>query len=101
MMYALLGLFLGALTRSTAGSIAVLAAVWYLVPLIVHHFPEPWNKRLGSLLPDALAGQIAGTGNPDSIYGSMLPPLAALAVMAAYIAVPYGLAVLRVNRCDA
>ncbi|GIH71825.1 ABC transporter permease [Sphaerimonospora thailandensis] len=100
-MFALLGLFLGAITRSAAGSIAILVAVWHLVPIVVSHLPAPWDERIGSLMPAALAGQLAGVGNPDSVYGSLLPPLVALAVMAAYVAVPYGLAALRLNRGDA
>ncbi|WP_055480266.1 ABC transporter permease subunit [Sphaerimonospora mesophila] len=100
-MFALIGLFLGTLTRSAAGSIAILVAVWYLIPIVVNHLPAPWHERIGSLVPSALTGQLAGTGNPDSVYGSLLSPPVALAVMAAYVAVPYGLAALRVTRRDA
>lgn len=100
-MFALLGLCLAAITRSTVAAVAVLVAVWYVVPIVADHVPAPWNERVGSVLPGALAGQLAGTGNPQSLGGALLPPLAALAVMVAWVAVPYGVAAVLLARRDA
>ncbi|ETK35179.1 ABC transporter permease subunit [Microbispora sp. ATCC PTA-5024] len=99
--FALLGLFAGAIARSTAAAVAVLVAIWYVIPIVANNVPAPWDERLGSVLPGALAGQIAGTGNPYSVGGSLLSPLAALAVNAAYVLVPYGLAAAALTRRDA
>ncbi|WP_432927544.1 ABC transporter permease [Microbispora sp. CA-135349] len=100
-MFALLGLCLAAITRSAVAAIAALVAVWYVLPIIVGNIPAPWNERIGSILPGALAGQLAGTGNPQSLGGALLSPLAALAVMAAYVAVPYAVAAVLLARRDA
>ncbi|MBX6383664.1 MAG: ABC transporter permease [Microbispora sp.] len=100
-MFALIGLCLAAITRSAVAAIAVLAAVWYVLPLVAFNLPAPWNERIGSVLPGALAGELAGTGNPYSVAGSLLSPPAALAVMAAYVAVPYAVAAVLLARRDA
>ncbi|RGA06557.1 ABC transporter permease [Microbispora triticiradicis] len=100
-MFALLGLGLAAVTRSAVAAIAVLVAVWYVVPLVAFNLPAPWGDRLGSVLPGALAGELAGTGNPGSVGGSLLSPGAALVVMVAWVAVPYGVAAVLLTRRDA
>ncbi|MFD0662172.1 ABC transporter permease subunit [Thermocatellispora tengchongensis] len=92
-VFALFGLGLGAILRSTPGALSTLAGLWYVLPIVVNNLPEPWHEWVGSVLPGALAGQLAGTGNPNSVYGSSLPPAAALAVMAAYAVVPLAVAV--------
>jgi ABC-type transport system involved in multi-copper enzyme maturation permease subunit len=101
MVFALVGLALAALTRSATAAIATMAALWYLLPLIVYHLPAPWNARIGSVVPGALPGQLAGTGNAHSVYGALLSPLGALAVMAAYALVPLGMAGAAMTRRDA
>ena len=99
-MFALLGLCLAVITRSAVAAIATLVAVWYVLPIVGYNLPAPWGDRVGSILPGSLAGQLAGTGNPDLVAGALLPPLAALAVMAAYVAVPYGVAAVLLARRD-
>jgi hypothetical protein len=101
MVSALLGLSLGTLTRSAAASIATLAALWYVLPIVAFHLPPSWHAWLGSLMPGALAGELAGTGNPDSVYGSVLSPAGALAVMAAYVVLPLAAAALLIGWTDA
>ena len=100
MVFALIGFGLGAVLRSTAGAIVALVAVWHIVPLLLRALPAPWDGRIGSLMPGALAGELAGTGGRDSIYGAMLPPLGALALMAAYIAMSVGAAAISIGRRD-
>ncbi|MEU7878527.1 ABC transporter permease [Microbispora bryophytorum] len=99
-MFALLGLCLAAITRSAVAAVTALVAVWYVLPIIVNNIPAPWNERIGSILPGALAGQLAGTGNPQSLGGALLSPLAALAAMAAWVAVPYAVAAVLLARRD-
>lgn len=101
MVFALIGLGVGALLRSTAGAIVVVAVLWHVVPIILQTLPAPWHDRLTSLLPVTLPDEIAGTGGQHSIYGTMLPPAAAFAVMAAYVAVPLGAAAIVIARRDA
>ncbi|WP_283136344.1 ABC transporter permease [Rhizohabitans arisaemae] len=100
-VFALLGLGLGVLTRSAAGSIAIVVALWHPLPIIVANLPEPWSEWLGSLMIAALPGQIAGTGNENSIFGDRLPPPIALVALLAYAAVPLALAAFTITRRDA
>jgi ABC-2 type transport system permease protein len=99
--FAMIGLGLGAITRSALATVVVLAMLWYIVPLISFHLPDPWNAWIGSLLPGALAGELAGTGNTGSVFSGSLPPWAALTAMAVDALAPLAAAVLVVRRRDA
>ncbi|GIL31279.1 ABC transporter permease subunit [Actinocatenispora comari] len=88
LLFALLGLSLGTLTRSAAGTIPVLVLLWYILPIVANLLPQPWHGRIGSIVPDSLPGQLAGVGNDHSVYGALLPPWGAALAMAAWIAVP-------------
>ncbi len=99
-MFALLGLSLGAITRSALASIVALAVVWYVAPLLAQRLPPPWADWLMSLLPGALAGQLAGTGNANSIFASSLPPWLALVAMVGYALVPLAAATRIIDRRD-
>ncbi|MCK2219781.1 ABC transporter permease subunit [Actinomadura sp. ATCC 31491] len=99
-VFALLGLGLGALLRSAAGAIAAIAGLVYVVPIIIGNIPEPWSERLGSIMIGALPHQIIGDGNASSVYGSLLSPAAATAVLVAYAALPLLAAVWTMRRRD-
>ncbi|MFI7125464.1 ABC transporter permease subunit [Nonomuraea sp. NPDC050153] len=99
--FALLGLGLGALFRSTAASIATLAGLVYVIPMIIGNIPEPWSERLGSVMIGALPREITGDIITTSVYGSLLPPAAAAAVLVAYALVPLLAATWLVRRRDA
>ncbi|MEW1842779.1 ABC transporter permease [Nonomuraea angiospora] len=99
--FALLGLGLGALFRSTAASIATLASLVYVIPMIIGNIPEPWSERLGSVMIGALPREITGNLITTSVYGSLLPPAAAAAVLVAYAALPLAGAMWLVSRRDA
>lgn len=99
--FAVLGLTLGAILRSTVGAVACVVALLYVIPLVTQALPAPWDKRVNSVALDSLAGQIAGTGNPHSIYGSVLSPLAAGLVMAGYVVIPLAVAAVLIARRDA
>ncbi|XVQ14363.1 ABC transporter permease subunit [Spirillospora sp. CA-255316] len=100
-VYALLGLGLAALLRSTAGAIVGLVLPWYMLPIFTGLLPDPWGKRVSSFMPDALPEQIVGGSNANSVYGSLLPPVAAVAVALAYAILPICVAAYVLNRRDA
>ncbi|TDC04995.1 ABC transporter permease [Nonomuraea longispora] len=87
-VFALLGLGLGALMRSSAGAIAILVGLVYVIPMIIGNIPEPWSERLGSVMIGALPREITGDTITTSVYGSLLPPALAAAVLVAYAALP-------------
>ncbi|MEV0196604.1 ABC transporter permease subunit [Nonomuraea sp. NPDC050691] len=87
-VFALLGLGLGALTRSTAGAVAVLVGLAYVIPMIVGKLPSPWKDWLGSMMISALPREMSGAPFKSSVYGTSLSPAAAVAVLAAYALVP-------------
>jgi hypothetical protein len=99
-VFALLGLGLGAILRSTAAAIAILVGLVYVIPMIIGNIPEPWSERLGSLMLGALPREITGDLITTSVYGSLLPPAAALAVLIAYAALPLLTAAWLVRRRD-
>ena len=99
--FALIGLGLGAITRSGLATVVVLALVWYIVPLVAAHVPAPWNEVLSSLVPGALAGQLAATGNENSVFSALLAPWQAALVMLGYAVVSPALGAAALVRRDA
>jgi ABC-type transport system involved in multi-copper enzyme maturation permease subunit len=99
--FAVVGLSLGVILRSTIGAVVCVVLLLYVIPMVSQGLPAPWDKRVNSVALDSLAGQIAGSGNANSIYGSLLSPLAALAVMIAYVVVPLAAAAALIQRRDA
>ncbi|MFC7588752.1 ABC transporter permease [Nonomuraea antimicrobica] len=73
-VFALLGLALGALLRSTAGAMAIIVSLVYVIPMIIGQLPEPWSEFFGSLMIGALPQEVIGGSNANSVYGSLLPP---------------------------
>lgn len=100
-VFALLGLSLGVLLRSTAGTLVSVVFLWHVLPLLVFHLPRPWSERVGSVMPGGLPAQMAGLGADNSIYGDLLSPGAATALLLAYALVPLGSAALVLARRDA
>lgn len=100
-MFSLVGLGLGACTRSGIASVVSLALLWYVGPLIATHTPPPWSAWLSSLVPGALAGELAGTGNANSVFGAALTPIQALVAMLLYAFGPLIAGGVAVTRTDA
>jgi ABC-2 type transport system permease protein len=100
MVFALIGLGVGTLLRSTAGAIVVVVGLWHIGPVLLRLLPAPWAERIGSLMPAALVEEIAGSGGQNSIYGKGLPPAVAVMVLAAYVAVLLGAAAFALTRRD-
>lgn len=99
-VFALLGLGLAAITRSTVASIAILVVLWYPLPIVVGNLSQPWHGRIGSCLMGGLARQIAGIRDEHTVFGTLLPPAAALAVLAGYAVVPLAVATVLMRRRD-
>ncbi|MDL4770618.1 MULTISPECIES: ABC transporter permease [Thermomonosporaceae] len=100
-VYALLGLALAVLLRSTAGAIVSIAFLWHILPVIVVNVPAPWDARIGSVMLSGLAAQVTGDTGKGSIYGTLLPPGAALVILLAYAVVPLAAAAYTLGRRDA
>jgi ABC-2 type transport system permease protein len=99
--FAMIGLGLGAISRSALASVVSLVLLWYIGPLLANHVPQPWSAWLTSLVPGALAGQLAGTGNAHSVFGAALPPWAAFGTLLVYTVVPLAVAMIAITRRDA
>lgn len=99
-VFAALGVGLGAVLRSTAAAVACLVAISYVVPVVAGSLPEPWSERVGSVLPGALPRAIVGADRTGSVYGSLLPPAAATALLAAHAVVPLLAAWWAIHRRD-
>jgi ABC-2 type transport system permease protein len=88
---ALVGLGLGAATRSTTAAIAALVALLFVIPALSLFVPPPWGGRLAAVTLPGLAGAGEGAmailaGGPAGAGRQQLSPLAALLAMAGYIA---------------
>jgi hypothetical protein len=101
-VYALLAVGLAVLLRSSAAAIVGIVVLWYPLPMLTGFLPDPWGKRVAAFVPDALPGQIVGDGaNASSVYGDVLSPAAAAALMAAYALLPLCVAAAVMKRRDA
>lgn len=93
MVVALVGLGLGAAIRSTAGAIVSVAALVFVIPGLVRLLPSPLSDQVAAVMLPNLPGELAHSGG-------VLPPLAALAIMIAYVVVSLGIGLLVVTRRD-
>ncbi|NKZ03381.1 hypothetical protein [Actinomadura latina] len=91
---------LGAVLRSTAATITSGMAVLFVLPPLARLLPAPWDERIWSALPGALANQIAGPPGSSGGHGALPPPVAA-GLLAAYAAVALGAGAYAFARRDA
>jgi hypothetical protein len=92
----LLGLGLGAIVRNTAGGIALLVGLMFLLPPILDLLPASVSNSINPYLP-ANAGGAVWTINPDP---NTLHPWVGLAVFAGYAAVSIVIAAVLMVRRD-
>jgi ABC-type transport system involved in multi-copper enzyme maturation permease subunit len=94
----LLGLAIGALLRGTGGAIASLLGLIFVVPIVTNLLPGKWS-HIHKFVPDG-AGQALVTSQrfPGD---DILPPLAGLLVLLAWLAVALGAAAYTLVRRDA
>jgi ABC-type transport system involved in multi-copper enzyme maturation permease subunit len=100
-VFALIGLGLGVILRSTAGAIVTVVALWYLLPIVALNLPSPWNDRLTSVMLINLARELAGGHYETAAPQGLLSPAGALVTMLVYAALPLGAATLLIRRRDA
>lgn len=96
MVIGLVGLGLGAVLRSTAGTFVAVSTLLFVLPAMTMLLPGPWDGRISAVMLPGLASQLAG-GPADAL----LPPAGALVVMALYVAAALGLGALALTRRDA
>jgi ABC-type transport system involved in multi-copper enzyme maturation permease subunit len=96
MTFALVGLGLGAVLRSTPAATCALVAVWWVLPVVALHV-GPWASALMLVnLPDQLSGAPGLSAGQDTL----LRPAAALAAMAAWVVVALAAAHASIGRRD-
>ncbi|HEX4730308.1 MAG TPA: hypothetical protein VH299_03510 [Solirubrobacterales bacterium] len=93
----LFGLGLGAIIRSTAGGIAALAAIVFVLPPIVGLLPTSVANSIDPYLPSNAGGAI-WTINPDP---GTLAPWAGFGIFCAYVAIAIAVAAVLLVRRDA
>jgi ABC-2 type transport system permease protein len=92
-----LGVALGALLRSSAGAITLLAGVLLIVPGLTSLLPDSWSDTISPYLPSN-AGSAVMTLTQT---GDSLGPWAGLAVFAGWVALALAGAAYRMMRTDA
>lgn len=93
---ALVGLGLGFLLRSTAGTLVTLCALLFVVPSLTLLLPAPWNERVYSVMLPALAPQLSG-----DVPDTPLSPVGAGLAMIAYLILALGTGAIALLRRDA
>ncbi|MCG5212315.1 alpha/beta fold hydrolase [Streptosporangium soli] len=78
-LVAMVGLGLGAVIRSTAGSLVTLIMILFVLPVVAQTLPSPWRARIGSFMVENLPDQIVAGDGPG-----VLTPSAAFALLLAY-----------------
>jgi hypothetical protein len=95
----LLGIFalaVGTVVRSTAGGIAVFAALFFVIPPLLNILPTSWNNAISPYLPDA-----AGRSIFSLTHGAhSLAPGPGLALFAGYCALALAIAAVLLVRRD-
>jgi ABC-2 type transport system permease protein len=91
-----LGVGLGALIRNSAGAVATLTGLLFVVPVIVSVLPQRWSDAIGPYLPSNAGAMIIF---PRPSPGS-LGPWTGLGVLAAWAAVAIALAAVMLVRRD-
>ncbi|WP_283135153.1 hypothetical protein [Rhizohabitans arisaemae] len=82
-LIAMVGLGVGALIRSTAGSLVTLVMILLVLPIVSGALPTPWRSRISSVMIESLPTQIA-SGEGTGVFALLLSPLAAAAALIAY-----------------
>jgi ABC-2 type transport system permease protein len=99
---ALFALGVGALLRSSAGSITVALAVLLLLPTVLVFITLDWVEALVDYLPLPASGAFLGGGEDSlSAVGDQLSPIAGLLVVGAYAIVPLIAGAVSLRRRDA
>ncbi|MEU8248595.1 ABC transporter permease [Nonomuraea sp. NPDC048916] len=98
---ALVGLGLGFVTRSTAGSIVSVVPVLFVLPTIAAYLPAPWHTRVTALMLPNLVPQIAGQRPSRGFGDSFLPPWGVSAMRQGYAVIALAVGFHMLRRRDA
>jgi ABC-2 type transport system permease protein len=80
---ALIAYGVGAIVRHTAGTIAIVIALLFIVPILEHTLPDTWRWDLMRFLPDAANQVVSATvGSPNIHLWSTWPQLGVTALWA-------------------
>jgi ABC-2 type transport system permease protein len=96
-LVAVLGVALGMLVRSSAGAIAILAAVLLIVPGLAVLLPDSISEAITPYLPSNAGGAVMALTQGDGT----LAPWTGLAVFAGYVALTLAAAAYRLKKADA
>jgi hypothetical protein len=94
---ALVGLGLGAIIRHTAGAIAALFGLVFLIPQVIHVMPAPWDTRIGKYMLDNAGQQMSALHGARGYFS----PGVSLIICLVYAAVALGAAAIVITRRDA
>ncbi|WP_405089872.1 ABC transporter permease [Micromonospora sp. NBC_01392] len=92
-----LGAALGSLLRTTAGALTSVVALLLVVPGVVSLLPESWSERISPYLPSNAGQAFMSVGGG----GDLLSPGAGATVLAAWLVVLLGAALVLLRRRDA
>ena len=88
---------LGAITRNTAGGIAVFAGIFFVIPPLLNILPTSWNEAISEYLPSSAGRDVfALTAGPHD-----LSPGAGIALFCGYTALVIAIAAILLVRRDA
>jgi ABC-2 type transport system permease protein len=93
----LIGLGFGAIIRHTAGAIAALFGLVFLIPQVIHVMPAPWDVRIGKYMLDNAGQQMSALHGAPGYFS----PGASLLVCLAYAAAALAAAAFLITRRDA
>lgn len=97
MLVGIFALAVGAITRNTAGGIAVFAAIFFVIPPLMNILPSSWNHAISPYLPSEAGRQLFSlTQDAHS-----LSPAAGGLLFAGYCAVALAIAAVLLRRRDA
>jgi ABC-2 type transport system permease protein len=83
---ALIAFGVGALVRHTAGAIAIVIALMFIIPILEHALPDNWHFDIMRFLPDAANQVVSVTvGGPVQHLWSAWPQLGVTALWAAVL----------------
>lgn len=85
-LVALLGLGLGSIIRHTAGAIAALFVVAFLIPQVIHAMPDPWDIRIGRFMLQLAGQQMCAMHRAPGFLSPGLSLIVCLAYPAAVLA---------------
>jgi hypothetical protein len=96
MLVGIFALALGAITRNTAGGIAVFAAIFFVIPPLMNILPTSWNNAITPYLPSEAGRQIFSLTQGSH----SLSPAAGGALFAGYCVVALAIAAVLLLRRD-